>query len=69
MTPVIALTMLEATGLVAVLALTGGIAAVALRRRRAPLVGRLYHVMAPEGGGYPEQFFTALHGLLRPRVP
>jgi len=62
----IALTLLEATGLVAFLALAGGIAAVALRRRRAPLVGRLYHVMAPEGGGYPEQFFTALHGLLRP---
>jgi len=31
-----------------------------------PLRGRVYQVIAPEGGGAPEQLFTALHGLLRP---
>jgi len=31
-----------------------------------PFVGRLYSVLAPEAKGAPEQFFMALHGLLRP---
>lgn len=62
-----ALAVLEATALVALLATASAAsAAVVLRRRKGPLQGRLYHVAAPEGRGSPEQFFIALHGLLRP---
>jgi hypothetical protein len=32
------------------------------------LAGRLYSVAAPEQPGAPEQFFMALHGLLRPAL-
>ncbi len=37
----------------------------AVRSGRTP-PGWLFEVVAPEGGGAPEQFFVALHGLLRP---
>ena len=30
------------------------------------LTGKLYSLVAPEGGGSPEHLFSALHGLLRP---
>ncbi len=45
-----------------------GVAIVAVRAVLVgrPLEGRLFEVVAPEGGGSPEQFFMALHGLLRP---
>lgn len=35
-------------------------------RGRRPVPGWLYQVVAPEGGGTPEQLFISLHGLLRP---
>ena len=57
-------TMIALLAVVALLVL-GGLFMAAVRSAR-PTDAHLYEVVAPEGGGTPEQFFTALHGMLRP---
>ena len=44
----------------------GGAVFAGLTKKRPPITADLYEVLAPDGGGTPEQFFMALHGMLRP---